>query len=357
MKSFSIHCSIYLVLSLFFAKPIHSVAVCVGLECSQISEESLLTANLVNPVLGEVYTKDFLSSMAESAFLQNANSSLMGGTPLKGNRLGLGYGIARSTANPNSFILQETELRELPTKGIATTPTLSYALSLDRIFGEGKGFHKWNVYMQFFPYSLSETNLPFLNIRNTEVSGKIQNFSLIARYFPFLKEQRTDSLKAPGTWDNLSFGMGVLWTSQEIYLNTYDRTTSQFRIDGDRRRWLGINELSYQSQIASLSTDIRHALSWGGFSFFGGLGLLANQGTNTVQAERYAIISAVANRNDFTTNPSAVGIELSKNQTIANVNGYGILGIQLRWENLGLGIEYFKNYRTESLQVGMHLFF
>jgi|GEM_PF-2457027 len=343
---------LFLLFSLFL--PFYSVfstAICVGYECSFVSNETLLLANLAEPILGEIYTKDFLSSMGESAVLQNINSSMMGGTAISKNRISLGYSVARSKIKARDFYFQATELNELPTEGIAASPSLSYAGNLGHVFKRSGEWMKWNFYVQYFPFYLSEKNLPFLKIRNTDVDGRVSNFSMNLRYFPYFDTNNHPS------GNGLSFGFGLYQTNQEILLYAYDRRASQFQVDGDRRKWLGTNNLNYESKIYSTTADVRYSYGIGNFSAFGGFGIMYNHGITMVKVERVALISSFVSRDDFLSNPSGIAIEVSKKAMIREANFYGILGWQYRWEAVGIGLEYLRNKNTESLNLGIHYYF
>jgi hypothetical protein len=344
----------FLLILHFILFPIRSAsatAVCIGFECSFLSEQTLIAANLADPVLNEIYTKDFLSSMSQSAVLQNINSTMMGGTNIEKNRISLGYSIARSNIKPRDFYFQATELRELPTQGVAASPSFAYAFNLGHVLEKSGEWRKWNLYLQFFPFYLSESNIPLLKIRNTDVDGRVANMSINARYFP-LFDGNVDSVGK-----GLSFGFGLFNTNQEILLSSYDRRPSQFQVDGDRRRWLGTNTLKYESKIYSSSADVRYSYGISRLSLFGGMGLMYNHGVTMVKVERIAFISSYLSRDDFLTNPSAIGLNVSRKIEVREANFYGIIGIQYKWESIGIGVEYLKNKNTESLNLGVHYYF
>lgn len=340
---------------LFFASfilPITSllpVAVCAGYECSFLSTETIVAGNLADPLLSEIYTKDFLSSMAESAVLQNINSSMLGGKIIEKNRMSLGYGGGRNQIKPRDFYFQFTELHELPTQGIAASPSLSYAVNLGHAFEKAGEWRKWNLHSQFFPYYLSEKNIPFLKVRNTEVDGRVANLSLNLRYFPFLDQS--------GNTKGVSFGFGLYHTNQEVSLHAYDRRPTQIRLDGDKRRWLGTSSLDYESKILSSTADLRYSFEIAKMTLYTGLGMMYNHGMTSIKAERVAIISSYLSPDDFLTNPSGIALNVTKELKIREANFYGIFGAQYHWESFGIGIEYLKNIKTESLNVGVHYYF
>ncbi|MCZ8156511.1 MAG: hypothetical protein O9264_10360 [Leptospira sp.] len=338
----------FFILFIFIQKSVNGTAICVGLECAQISNETLLLANLVDPVLRQIYTKDFLNSMAESAVLQNINGTMVGGTLIEKNRISAGYSMSRSNIKPRDFYFEITELRELPTQGLAASPSFSYAFNLGHMFSKAGEWQKWNFFVQFFPYQLSETNIPFLKIRNTNVGGQVTNASFNLRYFPF----KEDSSK-----DGFSFGLGLLHTNQNISLDAYDRRPTGFQLDGDRRRWLGINDLKYDSRINSVTIDGRYALPLSNLTLYAGLGGMYNHGYTQVQVERIALISSSINRDDFSSNPSAVDIRLSSKINVRDSNFYGILGLSYKWDQVGISFEYLKNKNTESANLGIHYYY
>ncbi|MDZ4725919.1 MAG: hypothetical protein SH817_07170 [Leptospira sp.] len=331
----------------------HATAVCVGQECSFISDQSLLLANLVDPVLGQIYTKDFLNAMAESAVLQNINSAMMGGTFIEKNRMSMGYSVSRSKIKPREFYFESTELRELPKESLAASPSLSYATNLGHILDKTGNWRKWNVFIQFFPFYLSENNIPFLKIRNTDVGGRVANGSFNVRYFPFADSSPNETLIKHG----FSIGFGMYYTNQNILLNSYDRRPTQFQVDGDRRKWIGINDLKYDSKIYSLTTDLRYMFTISNFGIFGGLGGMYNHGETLINVERVALISSYLNRDDFLTTPSGVHIELSSRIKIREANYFGILGLSYKWRDYGVSVEYLRNQNTESLNLGLHYYF
>lgn len=325
------------------------VALCAGYECSFLSTETVIAGNLADPLLSEIYTKDFLFSMAQSAVLQNINSSMLGGKLIEKHRMSLGYGGGRNHIKPRDFYFQLTELNELPTQGIAASPSLSYAFNLGHTFDKTGEWKKWNLHTQFFPYYLSEKNIPFLKIRNTEVDGRVVNLSLNLRYFPFLER--------PGSTRGISFGFGLYHTNQEVTLHAYDRRPTQIRLDGDKRKWLGTNSLDYESKILSSTADMRYAYEIAKMTMYGGLGLMYNHGLTSIKAERVTLISSYLNPDDFLSNPSGIAINVSKELKIREANFYGILGLQYKWETIGIGLEYVRNIKTESLNFGVHFYF
>ncbi len=342
---------VFLLLFWIPLETINSTAVCVGYECGQISNQTLLGANLLDPVLDEIYTKEFLNSMAGSAVLQNINAAMMGGKIIEKNRIGIGYGASRSDIKPRDFYFQFTELNELPTQGIAASPSLSYAVNLGHLLDRGGNWRKWNLFAQYFPYLISEKNLPFVKIRNTDVDGRISNSSLNVRYFPFFDLANGD------TKNGLSIGLGFYQTKQDISLFSYDRRPTQFRVDGDTRRWLGTNSLEYNSLIYSFTSDIRYSIGISRFLVFAGIGMMYNSGRTNVRVERIALITSSVNRDDFSSNPSGVLLDISKRNNISDFNFYGSMGFQYNWDSVGLSLEYLRNRNTESLNFGVHTYF
>ncbi|WCL49160.1 Lsa36 family surface (lipo)protein [Leptospira sp. GIMC2001] len=327
---------------------IYANFVCVGLECTNISNETILAGNLINPVLGEIYTDDFLTGMAESGVLQNINSALLGGSFIQKNRVSLGYSVARTYLTGRDFYFGSTELNQLPNLGVAASPSISYSTNLGYLFNQNGDWNKWNLHIQFFSYYPSKNNLPYLNLKNAELDGNILNASLNLRYFPFASENDDDRI-----WKGLSFGFGIFHTNQEIILSSYDRSLTQFRLEGERRRWLGTNQAKYESTINTLTADTRYSYSLSNFSFFTGLGLMHNHGANSIRLERYASISSSSNRDDFTSNPSGLGIDIVRKESINSSGFYGIFGVELNWSDYGLAIEYLRNIDSESISLGM----
>nr|WP_135355083.1 hypothetical protein [Leptospira ryugenii] len=325
---------------------------CLGEECSKISSEVFLAGFLVDPLLERVYTNDFLSAMGQSAVLQNINSSMIGGTPLLKRRVGLGYSAARSRFT-REYVVEGTELRELPNLGVASSPNLSYGLPLFHFFPDSPFLSKVSVQFHFFPYALSETNIPFLKIRNTEVGGKVWNAGISLRYFPGANL----SADSDTPFQGFSFGLGLYHTNQEVSLYAYDRRPTQFNLDGDRRRWIGINDLRYDSRILSVSTDIRYTLSFENLSLYAGLGGVYNSGKIRIEANRYAAISLASNRDDFSSAPSFVGLNLRTDFALNKAFLYGTLGLQYKWSDFGIGLEYLRNQTTESANVAVHYYF
>lgn len=338
---------------LYFGK-LSATAVCLGPECRNLSQETLLLGNLINPVLGEIYTDQFLESMGQSAVFQNINSSLVGGSRILNHRIGASYSMARANVKSNNLLFENTELDELPKQGIAASPAFSYGFNLKVLLPDLTGSEKWNVQIHFFPYHLSETNIPFLNIKNTDVSGKVYNSGIQLRYFPFFNPEGPSS----PTWENLSFGFGLFHTNQEVFLYAYDRRPTQFRVDGDRRRWIGENNLAYRSNINTFMTDIRFSSSSERLlSVYGGLGLLYNSGITRIRVQRTAAISSISNPDDFGTTPSFIGFDLGRSYQMNKSDGFGIFGIQLNADNFSIILEYLRNQNSESASLGIHYLF
>lgn len=370
MKHLQTNISFLLVVCLILiGKPssdLQANAVCLGVECSFLSNEEYLAAYLAEPLLGSIYGNGFLNSMADSAVLQNVNSTLMGGSLIHKNRVSLGYSIARSKIENRFPLIDQTELRSLPTIGAAVSPNLTFATNLGHFLDKSGEWRKLNVHLQFFSYYPSEINLLFLNIRNVNVKGRVANFSANVRYFPFAidstpnKEIDSDSKIESDSVDwksGISFGLGLYRTDQYVILDTYDRRPTQIVSNGQRRRWIGLNELRYESEIYTGSGDVRYAYGWKGFSFFGGIGLIGSQGRLSIRAERYALISSRTNNNDFDSNPTGVGINLKLNEFYQDISALGILGLQFTYQDFGFGLEYMKSFQAESVNFGIQYYF
>ncbi|TGN21024.1 Lsa36 family surface (lipo)protein [Leptospira idonii] len=351
---FSLSAFTFILLS--FSSSISATAVCLGEECSRIPNEFLLGANLIDPALDAVYTKDFLNAMGSSAVMQNVNSSMIGARHLSGQRAGLGYSLARTNLNPRNLFLENSELRELPSQGAAASPAVSYGANLGTLIGSPNSeLMKWNVNFHIFHYYLSEGNLPFLRIKNTDIGGRVTNLGLNLRYFPLY--EGSEEGKDTSYKNGLSFGFGIFQTNQQILLNSYDRRPTNIRIDGDARKWIGVNDLNYHSRILSSTLDVRYSYAFGDFSIYGGLGGMFHQGNITIQVVRNASISTVLNKEDFSTYPSLLHLDIHRNYFLTSRDWYGILGMEFRWRNVNLLAEYLKNRNSESLNLGVQYLF
>ncbi|TGL76978.1 Lsa36 family surface (lipo)protein [Leptospira yasudae] len=332
------------------AKSLFSEAVCVGVECASIPPEIALGANLIDPALDAVYTKEFLLSMGESAVLQNINSSLLGGNKLDKGRIGIGYSIARTNLSPRNYLFENSELRELPKQGIAASPSISFGINLGTLFDKPSPFlSKWDLHFHYFPYQLSEQNVPFLKLRKTDLHGKVANSGLNLRFFPFAEGKNSFGEETKG---GLSFGFGLYQSLQTINLHSYDRRPTNINLGGQRRKWIGINDLSYNSNIYSATLDVRYAESIGFFTLYGGLGAMYNRGILNIQVDRNVALSSASNRDDFLTNPTLAFLSLERSLSIDHVNWYGTLGMEFTFGSANFMIEALKNKNSESLSVG-----
>ncbi|MDF3818965.1 hypothetical protein P3G55_03580 [Leptospira sp. 96542] len=327
---------------IFFQFPLYAKVVCLGLECNQIPVEYLLLGNFANPLVDEVYTNEFLNSMGGAAVLQNINSSMSGGRKNPNTRLGLGYSASQSKVKPNDFYYENTELRELPNMGVAASPSFSGNFNLGHWLDK-PALANWNLNLHFFPYEFGEANLPFVKVRNTDVNGRVSNFGAMLRYFP--------------SETGFNFGFGIFHTHQDIGLKSYDRRPTQFRLDGVKRRWIGTNDLFYQSRITSFNVDSRYVLTKGAFTFNGGLGFVLNDGYTSVKARRNAFISMEDSPDDFTSNPSSLFLELDTKQRMKLFMPYALVGIQYSFEHLGFGLEYMVGDKLQSLNISTFLQF
>ncbi|AYV55470.1 Lsa36 family surface (lipo)protein [Leptospira kmetyi] len=341
---------VFIILFLFLlSKDIRSEAFCVGVECASIPNEITFGANLIDPALDAVYTKEFLLSMGESAVLQNINSSLLGGTRLNKGRIGLGYSVARTNLSPRNYFFENSELRELPKQGIAASPSVNLGVNLGTLFSNSNSeLYKWNLHFHYFPYQLSEQNVPFLKLRKTDLHGKVANSGLNLRYFPFAEKNSSEE----NANDGLSFGFGLYQSLQTIHLHSYDRRPTNINLSGQRRKWIGINDLSYNSNLYSATVDFRYAKTIEFFTIYGGLGAMYNQGTVNIQVDRNVALSSSSNRDDFLTNPTLAFIDLKRNLFISHSNWYGTIGMEFRWKNANFILEYLKNQNSESVSAG-----
>lgn len=315
---------------------------CLGGECSNIPNEYQLLGNFAEPVLNRIYTNGFLRSMGENAVLQNINSNQSGGQNVPSYRLGLGYTVSQGQEKARDFYYENSELRTLPKQGAAASPAVSLTANLGEWIASEYA-KRWNVTTHFFPYEFNEANIPFVKIRNTDVRGKIMNYGVMFRYFP----------ESSG----FSFGFGGFQTNQDLYLSSYDRRPTQFRIDGDKRRWLGINDLYYQSRISSFSFDTKYNWTFGFFSITPGVGLVYNHGYTAIQVSRYALISTEANPDDFASLPSAIGIRLATRYDHRTSFGYGSLGFGVRFGNVNLTTEIMAGREMQSANLSLNYLF
>ncbi|WP_232227595.1 Lsa36 family surface (lipo)protein [Leptospira wolbachii] len=312
---------------------------CLGGECSNIPLDYQVLGNFAEPVFDKIYTNGFLRSMGENAVLQNLNSNQSGGTKVDRYRLGLGYTISQGQAKARDFYYENSELRTLPKRGVAASPSFSFTANLGEWISSPYA-RQWNLTTHFFPYEFGEANIPFVKIRNTEVNGRVNNFGAVLRYFPI------DS--------GFSFGVGIFQTNQDIYLSSYDRRPTQFRIDGDKRRWIGQNDLFYQSRITSGSFDVKYNFTIGFLSIIPGIGFVYNHGYTAVQVSRFAAISRMENPDDFGSVPSAIGIRLSTRHRHRSGLGYGSLGFQLGMGDFSLTTELMAGKDIQSINLSLH---
>ncbi|TGL67592.1 hypothetical protein EHQ79_04375 [Leptospira jelokensis] len=319
--------------------PLEAQVLCLGGECSNIPTEYQLIGNFAEPVLNRIYTNGFLRSMGENAVLQNINSNQSGGQNVPTYRMGLGYTVSQGQEKARDFYYENSELRTLPKQGAAASPALSMTVNLSEWFSN-ESAKRWNVTTHFFPYEFNEANIPFVKIRNTEVRGKIVNYGVLFRYFP----------ESTG----FSFGFGAFQTNQDLYLSSYDRRPTQFRIDGDKRRWLGINDLFYQSRITSLSADIKYNWTFGFLSITPGIGISYNHGYTAIQVSRYALISKEANPDDFASEPSAIGIRLATRYDQRSSFGYGSLGFGVGIGNVNVTTELMVGREMQSANLSLN---
>ncbi|PJZ44461.1 Lsa36 family surface (lipo)protein [Leptospira brenneri] len=316
--------------------------VCVGEECSNIPTEYKILGNLVEPVFDRIYTKGFLRSMGDNAVLQNLNSNQSGGANVSRYRVGLGYTASRGEEKARDFYYENSELRTLPKAGVAASPSLSFTVNLGEWF-RGSSAKQWNLTTHFFPYEFGEANIPFVKIRNTEVNGRVFNYGAVLRYFP------VDS--------GFSLGFGLFQTNQDIYLSAYDRRPTQFRIDGDKRRWMGQNDLFYQSRITSASFDLKYNYTVGFLSIIPGIGAVYNHGYTAIQATRFAAISTMENPDDFSSVPSALGIRLATRHNHRSGFGYGSLGFKFGQGDFSFNTEFMAGKEIQSLNLSLQLQF
>lgn len=315
---------------------------CLGGECSNIPSDYQILGNFAKPVFDKIYTNGFLHSMGDNAVLQNLNSNQSGGTKVDRYRLGLGYTVSQGQAKARDFYYENSELRTLPKRGVAASPSFSFTANLGEWINNPNA-KQWNLTVHFFPYEFGEANIPFVKIRNTEVNGRVNNFGAVLRYFP------VDS--------GFSFGLGIFQTNQDIYLSSYDRRPTQFRIDGDKRRWIGQNDLFYQSRITSGSLDIKYNYTIGFLSIIPGLGFVYNHGYTAVQASRFAAISRMENPDDFGSVPSAIGIRLATRYNHRSGFGYGSLGFKIGMGDFSLTTELMAGKEIQSINLSLQKHF
>lgn len=321
---------------------IEAQVLCLGGECSNIPGDYQVLGNFAEPAFNHIYTNRFLRSMGDNAVLQNLNSNQSGGSNVSRYRLGLGYTVSQGQAKARDFYYENSELRTLPKAGVAASPSASFTVNLGEWIRSPYA-KQWNLTTHFFPYEFGEANIPFVKIRNTEVNGRVFNYGAVLRYFPI------DS--------GFSLGLGIFQTNQDIYLSAYDRRPTQFRIDGDKRRWMGQNDLFYQSRITSGSIDIKYNYTIGFLSIIPGLGVVYNHGYTAVQVSRFAAISTMENPDDFSSVPSAIGIRLNARHNHRSGFSYGSLGFKLGQGNFSLTTELMAGKEIQSINLSLQMQF
>ncbi|TGL39847.1 Lsa36 family surface (lipo)protein [Leptospira perdikensis] len=321
---------------------IDAQVLCLGGECSSIPAEYQILGNFAEPTFDRIYTNRFLRSMGDNAVLQNLNSNQSGGSNVGRYRLGLGYTVSQGQAKARDFYYENSELRTLPKAGVAASPSLSFTVNLGEWIRSPYA-KQWNLTTHFFPYEFGEANIPFVKIRNTEVNGRVFNYGAVLRYFPIES--------------GVSFGLGIFQTNQDIYLSAYDRRPTQFRIDGDKRRWIGQNDLFYQSRITSASLDLKYNYTIGFLSIVPGLGVVYNHGYTAVQVSRFAAISTMENPDDFSSVPSAIGIRLNSRHNHRSGFGYGSLGFKLGQGNFSFNTELMAGKEIQSINLSLQMQF
>lgn len=330
--------SLLICIVFLFSLKISAQTVCVGIECNSIPNEFQILTNFASPTLDQIYTERFLESMGEIAVLQNLNGR--GSYGIKEDKLRIqgNYSAGIGTKTPSSFVYENSELRNLPRQGIAAAANLSVVFPMSKIF-TASVFRRWDMGIFGFPYEFGEQNLPFLKIRNTEVSGRVYNYGIFLRYLP--------------ESNDFSFGFTLMQTNQDIYLNSYDRRPTQFRIDGIRRRWIGQNDLTYGSRITSLGFDIQYRWVFGFLTVLPGIGVVGNTGFTKIEATRFAAISSALNPDDFSTNPTAVGIRLASDFTQNSVFFYGSLNLVFQGETFGFSLDLSQGQTMTAFGVSL----
>lgn len=341
---------VFIILFLFIlSKNSYSEALCVGARCSDIPPEVVFGANLIDPALDAVYTKEFLLSMAEAAVLQNVSSSLMGASRINRVRIGAGYSVARTNLSPRNYFFENSELRELPNQGIAASPSVVVGANLGSFFtGPSPYLSKLNLHFHYFPYDLSEQNVPFLKLRKTDLNGKVTNLGLNLRYFPFYEGNTTAGENSSG----FSVGLGLFQSAQTISLHSYDRRPTNVNLSGQRRKWIGVNDLTYNSNIYSATLDVRYGKTIGFFTAYAGLGAMFNQGTVDIRVERNVALSSAEDKDDFVTDPTLAFLDLKRNLFVSHKNWYGTIGMEFAFGDASLILEYLKNKNSESVSAG-----
>lgn len=341
IRTFLVIILIQIIFPMFFPErfTLEAQVLCLGGECSNIPFEYQVLGNFAGTALDKIYTNGFLRSMGENAVLQNINSNQAGGQNVPSYRMGLGYTISRGQSKARDFYYENSELRNLPKQGVAASPSISFTANLGEWIPSAYA-KRWNATTHFFPYEFSEANIPFVKIRNTEVRGKIQNYGVVFRYYP--------------ETSGFSYGFGFLQTNQDLYLSSYDRRPTQFRIDGDKRRWLGVNDLFYQSRITSFSFDMKYNWTIGFLSIVPGIGYVYNQGFTSLQVSRYALISTRVNPDDFSSDPSVLGIRLATRYDHVSSFGYGSLGFRLGQGNFSLTTEFLAGKEMQSANLSLN---
>lgn len=331
---------------------ISAKAICVGIDCSIFPQSTILGLNAIDFLLPELITNNLLNGMAESAVLNNINSSMPSTRNLYKPEIGLGYSMTKTNLNDRNILFQNTELNQLPRYGAAISPALQYGNNLSNIFGSSNSsLSKWNLNFHFFPYTFNELQIPFANIKNTNVNGKVFNSGLNFRYFPTIPKW---NLFGSGIYiDGISFGFGLFHTYQNAHLNSYDRRPFPLNISSESRKWMGMNDLYYASDVYTSLVDTRGGIAWGRFFLYTGFGYTVNTVSSDLKLQRVAAIATSSTSNDFVTRPTLAILNIDEKFSRQYSVSFAAIGFEIKISNFKLQAEFLKNQNSESGNIGI----
>ncbi len=335
-----------------FSLRIHAKAFCVGTECNFFPDTLLIGLNVADPFIENLYTDNLLFAMSGSAVLNNINSSMSSPRKLSGSEIGLGYSMARTNSTEKNILFDYSELAKLPRQGIALTSAVNFGSNLAFLFQSNNSTLKqWNINLHFFPYTFNEIQIPFVQIKNINVNGRVFNSSVTLRYFP--KLPRWNLFGTSIYIDGISSGIGLYHTNQNVHLDSYDRTSFPLNISGESRKWLGVNELNYFSEIYTGLFDLRGGLSFRNFFLFTGMGLTTNYSNSNLKFQRTAAISNSSSDSDFVSRATITKLHLDGAVTQSYSLWFAMIGLEVKVSSVKMLFEILKNDRFESANIGM----
>jgi hypothetical protein len=278
-----------------------------GSDCSSTSICDLLE-DLVNTVIPDATTLNFLPEMADAAILANKGLSTDYASNVEVFVLGAGIGLGIDLGEEGTGSGTGDGNATLPAIGIGGTITLGANMGL---FLKGKFWDRSTVYVNYFSYSLTTGS----------VTGEVSSFGL---HYQFKLLTPLDFAAGLVRWGGVDLSTG-LETSSTI-INTTVEVDQTVTNGGATANYAGVAQVGADISATSIpievTTNVRLAYI---FTLFGGFGFDINSGSS----KSIANISGPVTLGGTASGSGDASLDLGKDDGPSGTSFRTIIGAQM----------------------------